>query len=184
MKVQLKNVRLSFPGLFEATAFKPGDELKYKATFLVPKGSQQEKEIEAAIKATLVEFPKCGAKRADAVLNQIRHNPNKFCFQDGDTKEYDGYAGMMALTAKNSARPLLIDRDKTPLTAADGKPYAGCYVNASVEIFAYDSSGIGISASLKGVQFVRDGDAFGGGAPASADEFDDLGVEEEADLAG
>lgn len=182
MKVIIKNARLSFPGLFEATAFKPGDEPKYKATFLVPKGSQQAAEIEAAIKQVLTE--KCG-KKAEAVLNQIRHNPNKFNFQDGDTKEYDGYEGMMALTAKNSARPLVLDRDKTPLSAADGKPYAGCYVTASVEIFAYDSSGIGVSATLKGVQFVRDGDAFGGGAPASPDDFDDLGVEETADdLAG
>lgn len=186
MKLILKNVRLSFPDLFEPRAFKAGDEPKYKATFLVPKGDPQVAEIEAAIKQALVEFPKCGPKRADAVLNQIRHNPNKFNFQDGDTKEYDGYEGMMAFSAKNAARPLILDRDKTLLSAADGKPYAGCYVTASVEIFAYDSSGIGVSATLKGVQFVRDGDAFGGGTPASPDDFDDLGVENETadDLAG
>ncbi len=178
-KVKLNKVRLSFPGLFEATAFKPGDEPKFKATFLIPKGSAQIKEIEAAIKQVLTE--KCG-KKADSVLNSIRGNPNKFCLQDGDHKEYDGYEGMMALTAKSTARPLVIDRDKTPLSAADGKPYAGCYVNATLELFAYDSSGIGVSASLKGVQFVKDGDAFGGGAPASPDDFDDLGVEEENDL--
>lgn len=183
MKVKLKNVRLSFPDLFTARAFKPGDEPKFKATFLIAKDDPQVKAIEAAILATAKE--KWGAK-AESILKSIRGNPNKFCFQDGDTKDYDGYGGMMALSAGNKARPLLLDRDKTPLSSVDGKPYAGCYVNASLEIFTYDNSGNGVSASLKGVQFVRDGDAFGGGAPASPDEFDDLGVEEEetADLAG
>lgn len=182
MKVALKNVRLSFPDLFEPRPFKAGDKPKYKSTFLIEKDSAQAKAVEAAIKE--VAKAKWGAK-ADAVLKGIRGNPNKFNFQDGDTKDYDGYSGMMALSASNQARPLVIDRDKTPLSAQDGKPYAGCYVNATVEFFAYDNSGNGISASLKGVQFVKDGDAFGGGAPASPDEFDDLGVDEEADsLAG
>jgi len=182
MKLQLKNVRLSFPDLFEPRAFKAGDEPKYKATLLIAKDDPQIAVIEKAILATAAE--KWGAKGA-AVVKGIRGNPNKFNFQDGDTKEYDGYAGMMAFTANSKSRPLVIDRDKTPLSMADGRPYAGCYVNASVELFGYDNSGNGISATLKGVQFVKDGDAFGGGAPASPGDFDDLGVEEEADsLAG
>lgn len=180
MKVILKNVRLSFPDLFEPKAFQAGDTPKYKASFLIAKDdAAQLKAIEAAIKATATE--KWGAK-ADAVLKGIRGNPNKFCFQDGDTKEYDGYAGHMSVSANSKVRPLVYDRDKTPLVAADGKPYAGCYVNASIEFFAYDTPSNGISASLKGVQFASDGDAFGGGAPASPDEFDDLTVTD--DLAG
>lgn len=172
MKVTLKDVRLSFPDLFTPRPFKPGDKPKYKVTFLIPKDSSQIQEINAAILAVAKE--KWGAK-AESIIKSIRNNPNKFCFQDGDTKEYDGYAGMMALSAGNAARPLVIDGQKNPLTEADGKPYAGCYVNGIVEFFAYDNSGNGISASLKGVQFVRDGDAFGGGAPASVEDFDTLG---------
>lgn len=170
MKVFIKNARLSFPDLYVARPFKPGDEPKFKATFLLPKDDPQIAVIEAAIKAAAKES-KWGAK-ADSVLKSIRGNPNKFCFQDGDTKDYDGYAGMMALSASAKARPLCIDGQKNPLTQADGKPYAGCYVNGSIEIFGYENSGNGISASLKGVQFVRDGDSFGGGAPASPDDFD------------
>lgn len=169
MKLKLPNVRLSFPDLFEATAFKPGDVPRFKATFLLPKNSPQVKEVEAAILAAATE--KWGAKAA-AVIKGIRNNPNKFCFQDGDTKEYDGYAGMMALSARNSVRPLVLDADKTPLSASDGKPYAGCYVNGIVEFFGYDNSGNGISASVSGVQFFRDGDAFAAGRAASAEDFD------------
>lgn len=176
MKITLKNVRLSFPDLFEPRAFQPGMEARYKATFLVPKGSDMDKAVNAAIASVAKEkWPKTWEK----VLAGIKGNANKFCYQDGDTKSYDGYEGMMAFSAGNKARPTVIDRDKTPLSKDEGKPYAGCYVNAVVELFAYDNTGNGISASLGGVQFVKDGEAFSGGRPASADEFEDLGVDEE-----
>ena len=81
---------------------------------------------------------------------------------------------MVAVSAKSKTRPLVIDTDKTPLAEEDGKPYVGCYVNAIIEFFGYDNSGKGVSATLKGVQFVRDGDAFSAVAPASEDDFDDL----------
>jgi hypothetical protein len=83
---------------------------------------------------------------------------------------------------ESKGRPLVIDRNRDPLTAADGKPYSGCYVNVSIDVWAQDNKyGKRINAQLKGIQFVRDGDAFGGGAPASPDEFEDLGVPEEED---
>ena len=179
MKITLKNVRLSFPDLFVARPFKPGDAPKFKATFLVPKGSAQDKELNAAIRAVAKE--KWGAK-ADNILKQITNNPNKFCYQDGDNKDYDGYEGHMAFSANNKTRPTVIDRDRTPLTEADGRPYAGCFVNAIVELFTYDNSGAGMSASLGGVQFLRDGEAFSGGRPAAADDFEDVsdtGADEE-----
>ena len=183
-KLQLKNVRLSFPDLFTARPFKPGDEPKFKGTFLIEKDSPQIKMVEAAIKQAGLD--KGWGAKTEAIIKSIRGNPNKFCFQDGDTKDYDGYEGMMALSASSKSRPLLLDRDKNQLVEADGRPYAGCYVNASLEVFGYNNSGNGIAASLKGVQFVKNGDAFGGGAPASPDDFDDLGVDEEEtdDLAG
>lgn len=70
-------------------------------------------------------------------------------------------------------------RDRLLLTVTAGRPYSGCYVNATITIFAYDNQGKGISASLGGVQFFRDGDAFAGGGVASEDDFDDLSVAEE-----
>lgn len=170
MKLKIKG-RLSFPDLFTPRAFKEGDEPKYKATILVPKGSAHAKEIDDAIVSVAKEkWPKSYEK----TLNGIRGNANKFCFQDGDNKDYDGYEGMMAFSANNKARPTVVDRDRTPLTQNDGKPYAGCYVVAIVEIFAYETGGNGISANLTGVQFDRDGDAFSAGRPAGTDDFDDL----------
>lgn len=180
MKIKLPNVRLSFPGLWKAEPFSPGDEPKFKATLLIEKGSDTDKAVQKAISETAAL--KWGAAKAPKILDSIRGNSNRFGYQDGDTKSYDGYEGMMALTAKNTTRPLVIDRDRSPLAEADGVVYAGCYVNASVEVFCYDKPGQGVSFSLGGVQFVKNGDAFGGGAPAKEDDFDALDGADADDL--
>lgn len=179
-RVFLADVRLSFPSLFEPEVYKPGDQPKYKATFLIPKGGEVHKKLEAAAIAALeAKYPGKGL----LLRKQIAGNNNKCCIQDGDLSEYEGYAGHVAVSAKNAARPRILDTDTSPLTAQDGRPYAGCYVHASIEFFAYDQQGKGLSASLRGVQFVRHGDAFCGGGIASAEEFDSLEVEgDTADL--
>ena len=88
----------------------------------------------------------------------------------------EGYPNNHYIKARNKVRPLVIDKDRTKiLDESTGRPYGGCYVNANIEIYAQDNGfGKRINASLKGVQFFRDGDAFSGGAPASEDDFDDL----------
>jgi len=186
MKLKLTNVRLSFPALFQAEAFKQGDVKKFKATFLIPKDHPQIKEIEqAAIAALNVKFPGKG----ELVRKQIAGNNNKCCIQDGDASEYAGYDGCIAVAAKNTIRPLVLDCAADPNTGkpriiydeTEGRPYAGCYVDASIEFFGYDQQGKGLSASLRGVQFRKDGDAFTAGSVASEDEFDDLSAAGEED---
>ena len=173
MKIQLKNVRLAFPTLFEAKAVNGEGKPAFSASFLIKPDDGQVDAINKAIDSVAKE--KWGAK-AEAVLKQMRAQ-DKTALHDGDIKsDYDGYAGHYYISARSSVRPLVIDADKSPLIEADGKPYGGCYVNASVEFWAQDNQyGKRINAKLRGVQFVRDGDAFGGGGGgASADEFDDV----------
>ena len=104
---------------------------------------------------------------------------------DGDSKaEYEGFEGNFFISSRAKVRPSVFDGQRQELTQADGKPYSGCYVNASIELWAQDNSfGKRINAQLRGVQFLRDGDAFaGGGQPADADEFDELGVADQDPL--
>lgn len=173
MKIKLVNVRLAFSDLFEARDFNSDGNFKFSSTFLFPPNHPANKDIEAAIKKVAAD--KWGAK-AEALLKSIRGNANKFCFRNGEEKpDYDGFDGNMYIKASNKARPLVLDRDMSPLTAADGRPYSGCFVNATITIFAYDKNGNkGISASLGGVQFFKDGDAFAGGGVASEDDFDEI----------
>lgn len=181
MIVKLKNVRLSFFDGFVAKPYKPGDPARYGSTFLIAKNDPQIQIIEDAILQAATK--KLGVKAKNAITS-LRGNSNKFCFQDGDLKERSEYHGMMILAAHSKRRPKIVDRDNTPLTIDDGRPYSGCYVIGSVEIFAYNNSGFGISADLRGVQFYKDGDAFSGGSPITDDEFDsvtDFGDENAAD---
>lgn len=170
IKVKLNNVRLAFPVLFTAKPVGEKGELKFSASFLMAPDHSAVAEIEKAMKAVAKE--KWGEK-GDVHFIACQKN-QKICFKDGDVKpEYEGFPGNVFLAANNTARPAVFDRDRSPLTEADGKPYAGCYVNAVVEIWAMDNHhGKRICASLGGVQFLKDGDAFSGGGVATEDDFD------------
>ena len=172
MKLKLNNVRLSFPVLFEAKTVNGEGKPAFSASFLIDPADPQVKALNQAIEQ--VARDKWGAK-ADAILKQMRAT-DKVALHDGDLKSnYDGFPGNLYVSARSTTRPLVIDKDKSPLTEQDGKPYAGCYVNASIELWAQDNNyGKRVNASLRGVQLVRDGDAFAGGAAAGEDEFDDL----------
>lgn len=171
-KIQLRDVRLSFPVLWKAEEFKAGDgKPRFSANLLVTPGSAADKQINAAIKKVAAEAWK---EKAEKMLKAYAGQKNQYCYRDGDLSNYDGYDGLWFLAAHSKVRPTVIDRNREPLDAASGRPYAGCYVNAIVEIYVQEGENPGIRAGLSGIQFVRDGEAFGGGRPASADEFDDL----------
>lgn len=176
MKILLKGVRLSFAHIFQPEAFE-GSDPRYSANFLIPKDAQQLAAIEKAIETVANE--KWGAK-AQGNLALLRKT-DKVALRDGDTKpDYDGYEGNMFLSTANRVRPTIVDRDRRRIEADEGRPYAGCYVNASVDIWAQDNKfGKRINARLLAIQFVRDGEAFAGGAPGSPDDFEDLSMEDD-----
>lgn len=172
-KIKLNNVRLSFPSLFRKAVFS-GEETKFEATFLLNKETQAEKiaEIESAIKNMIKDDLKGAKLPAD-----------KLCLRDGDGVDYSGYAGHMSIKGSNNKRPLVLDRDRSPLTEDDNRLYAGCYVNAILELWAQNNQwGKRINANLLGVQFFKDGEPFADGIVASADDFDAFEVEEDEDF--
>lgn len=184
MKLKLKNVRLSFPDLFEAGEYE--GKRKFGATFLITPGSENDKEVRKALESVAKEaFKDKGA----AILKAAMAGGNqKCCYWDGNSKAYDGYTDQMALTAKrdeDKGRPTVLDEGRNPLAAGDGKPYAGCYVDAIVELWAQDNKyGKTVRATLMGVQFRAHGDAFGaGGGVANVDDFEDLAPAGDDDLA-
>lgn len=172
MKLMLKNVRLSFPKLWNPEQYNGKGAFNYSASFLIEKDSANYKAVMAhALEALNAKFPGKGA----ALLKSIQGNNNRCCIVDGDTTDYAGHAGHISVRAKSKTRPLVIDANRAPLAEADGKPYAGCYVNAQVEFFGYDTEGSkGLSAGLVAVQFAKDGDSFGGGSVGNVDDFDDV----------
>lgn len=180
--IKLKNVRLSFPSLREPTKFDESNEKeipKFKASFILdPSDAGHQatiKEIETAAKKIIKEM--WGGKPPK--MKDIE------CFGEGNNKisestgeVYDGYQDMFFVSGNNPKRPICMYRDKTPIEKADVEDvlYAGCYVNASINLWTQDNQyGKAIRCQVRGVQFFRDGEPFGGGAVDTDAEFDDFG---------
>ncbi len=162
MTIKLSNVRLSFPQLFVPKSVQEGGEAKYSASFLLDKKNDaaQIDTVRKAIASVATE--KWGAKVPASL---------KKCLHEGTEKSYDGYGEEnMFLSTSATIRPTVVDRNRAPLTADDGRPYAGCMVNVVVRMWAQDNQfGKRINAQLQGVQFAADGEAFGA-APFNAEE--------------
>jgi hypothetical protein len=166
MKVKLNNVRLSYPNLWKARSATPGSEAKFSASLVMDKTANAAdiKAIQDAIDAVCTEQWKDKSKWPKG---------DKVCLRDGSTKDSDGYGPtVMFVSANNSIRVPVVDKDPSvPLTQEDGRPYAGCYVNAVIRLWAQDNDfGRRVNCQLCGIQFWADGEAFGD-KPADALEM-------------
>lgn len=164
--IRLQNVRLSFPALFREKKFAPTDAKgSYSAIFLLDKKSNA-KEI--------AEIKRATDNLVRDVFKGKHPGAQRVCLRDGSEKaDTDGYGdGVMFISARSDKRPQVVNRDLTPLTEDDGKPYAGCYVNATIEIWGQDNQyGKRVNAKLRAVQFYKDGDSFGEAKIDAAKEF-------------
>jgi len=181
-KLKLILVRLTFPVLFEPRQMRNADgtmsAAKYSAGFVFAKDHPAKQLLVDAITAVAIE--KWGEK-ATEILRSLKA-ANKLCLHDGDEKsEYAGYPGNLFVNSSNTVRPMVVGGGpdgRSPITAADGIIYSGCYVNGILEVWAqqHPQHGKRINASLLGVQFVEDGERLSGGSTATADDFDAIPV--------
>ena len=183
--VIIKGARLAFPDLWVPVEYQKGDgKPRFSANLLLPKDSPQIAEIKAlGLKMFMDEFKDKGKIHFENAMGDSKLN----CLTDGDRKAYDGYAGHVAVTAYRrveAGKPKVKDRDlETDLHPADGKPYAGCYVNTKISLWVQNNpNGKALRAGLDVVQFVRDGEAFSGAAPATTDGMSAETEEEAASM--
>lgn len=111
---------------------------------------------------------------AEAVMAQLAAK-DRLALHNGSISKpgNDAYKGMFYVSANSGKKRFtIVDTDRTPLVEASGRPYSGCYVNAIVQVWAQQNSfGRGINTQICGVQFLRHGEAFGGGRVAAPEEF-------------
>ena len=178
--VMLKNVRLAFPQIFTPSQVNNEGKPAFSASFLMPPDHPDVLTIQRAIaKVANAKWADKGPEILKALIAG-----DKVCLHNGDAKSNsDGFVGNLFVSARSPTRPLVIAQDRSLLAEEDGKPYSGCYVNAQIALWAQANNfGKRVNAQLRGVQFLRDGEAFGGGAVAQADEFDVVeGAEADAD---
>jgi hypothetical protein len=171
-KFKMQGVRLSFPSLFSTSKFGGEDTGKYEATFIL------DKKIHKTLIADII-------KSIGVIGEELKTKvpADKLCLKDGDEAGREEYVGKYTLKASTKKRPLVIDRDQSPITESDNAIYSGCYVNAIVTLWPQNNQyGKRINAQLDGVQFNRDGDPFGDGA-VSVNEFDAFATAGDDDFA-
>lgn len=174
----LKNVRLSYPKLFKPEPFgNEGGDPYFSANFILDKKRDAEtiKAIKARIEA--VKKDKWKDKPTGAV---------KVCLRDGSERDgSDGYGdGVMFISAssKQERRPKVVDKNYNPLSPEDGKPYAGCYVHASIRLWAQDNNyGKRVNAELRVVIHHADGEPFGAGAVDAESDFAGIDLDNDSE---
>ena len=169
-KVRLKMVRLSYPALFRPKRFgKKGDgEPKFSAVAIIdPETKAGQRNIE------LLEDAIEAAKEAKWGSKPPKIKRDKICLREGDP-DAEETNGMMTLNASNTKAPLTLDENGDDVTEADDVLYGGCYVDMIVRIWGMDNEyGVRINASLEGVKFRKDGEAFTSHSKTTADDFED-----------
>jgi hypothetical protein len=168
--VRLRHVRLSYPALFQMRGWKnEPDKKSFGASFLFPRDGtkDQHKNTEVALKAL---------RHCIAVgLKGVNPGQDRVCVRSGAAKaDKEGYGpDVVYIATKAYKRPVVVDVDNSPLAEEDGKPYAGCYVNATVRFRVQNNSyGKRVNAQLKAVQFCADGEPFGEGSVDPDEEFE------------
>ncbi len=108
---------------------------------------------------------------------------------DGDGERPNGgdfgpeCKGCYVITVSSKNRPVLVDRNKTPITDPQ-ELYSGCYGRAIINFYVYDTNGNkGVSAGLNGIMKLQDGEPLGGGIVTDSDwddgwEDDDAGMDD------
>ena len=168
----LKNVRLSFPYLFEPDE-QEGDDGKvkktYRAALLLPK--ETHKPVAQKLNRVISEL--CEEEYGDPKISADR----KF-LRDGDETGTEDHRGHWVVSVRETRRPILVDRDRSPTTEEDGLLYAGAWVNVVIRPWAQNGKSVKrknkfgkrINCGFDIVQFVDHDDNLAGNARPDVDE--------------
>lgn len=168
--------RLSYAHLAKPHAPNDQAEPKYSVSVLIPKTDPNIAAINTAIDAALQDGVTRGIWSTKPDPTAFRYPPLRDGDKPTDSGESRGqeYAGHAFISAKNKRPVFLRDaqNNEIPVMLADQELYSGCYANVALEFFAYSNSGNkGVTASLLGVQKVRDGEKLGEAGPSADDLF-------------
>jgi hypothetical protein len=96
----------------------------------------------------------------------------KLPLKDGDIEFPDdpNFQGKFFLNARSKFKPGVVDAAKQAITNPE-VIFGGCYGRAVLTFLPYNEGSKGVSARLKAVQKIKDGERIGGGD--GTDAFDD-----------
>lgn len=167
--------RLSFPKFFKPEQFQGKGEAYFGCALLFPKS------------ADLTEMKKSIVKAAVEAYGEKSKWPKGLSlpWRDGDNQaDYEGYTDHFYVNAKSKRKPVLVNKDKEPITE-ESEIYGGLYGRAVLVAKATESGGkYYVSLYLQGFQKWKDGPQFGGGVNVEndfADDIEDDGMSDDSD---
>jgi len=172
-KVITGRVRFSYVKVFEPEAV-DGEDKKYSVSLLI---SKSDKSTIKAIRDAVAAATEAG--RTSKFQGKIPASL-KVPLRDGDDEKPDdeAYEGMyfLNLNASSKTKPSVINKKGEPITNPE-EFYSGCYGKASVNFYAFNTSGNkGIACGLNNLLKLEDGESLGGRQSANDDFADDLDV--------
>lgn len=177
--IQVKNVRVSFPNIIEATKSPmfPESDKRFRCDLIFEKTDPQFAAVMGLIGEAAAEK---WQSHSGTVLQNM--DVKLRCWGRGEEKVkaktfevYDGYEGHMFVKTSNyeDSPPIIFTADAqavengTPLRQMEArKIYGGCYANAVLSFKAWDNNGSrGVRCTLVAIQFAKDGKPFGEAPP-------------------
>lgn len=158
-------VRVSFLRCWTPKPFQNGGDPRFECAFILDPSN-------AVHAANIKQFKAVGADIALRVYGDPLPEDLIVPWYKGDKKNYDGYKGMIILPSHQKDRPVIVNRSRVPVREGEKEaPFSGCYCIGKVSLWAIKNQYTPrVSVNFKGLQFVKDGPAFGGAAPIDAEE--------------
>jgi len=157
--VLLPDSTLVYPSLFEMSAY--GDqEPSYSATFLISKKADI-KLLRNACR--IAAFKKWGQNvQIQSLRSPIRDGDQKAMDENGNIDKTNFYFGNFFIRAKSKYEIPIVNIYNEEIKD-ESEIYGGCLVRAYVQFFGYDFMGNrGVSAGLRALQKIEDGNPIGG----------------------
>ena len=158
-KIMSPKFRVSFPSVFEPSAFK-NQEAKYRLTMLFDKKTDISALKDLCRCAIEEKWPNV-SKRPKGLRNPIRDGAEK--------PDMTGYENCVFANATSKMKPGVVDENVQPIVSPEDF-YAGCYARATLTAYAYDTAGNrGVAFGLQNIQKLANGEPFSGRAKAEDD---------------
>ena len=160
-----------YPELFEPTKFGNESEPKYRATFLIDLDNDIKPIREACRYAAYKKFG-TGVNLKN-LRYPIRDGNKKAIDENGKPDPTNFYYNRIYIAAKSKYKIPIVDIYNNEIMD-ENEIYGGCIVRAYLNFFGYSYMGDGISAGLRAVCKISDGEPIGSGKINTAEAFKDF----------
>jgi len=161
--IQIKDVRLSYPHLWTPWNQEEGKPKKYSGRFILANNTHAD-EIKALQQHNLQLQREYFKERVPSANLYLRN---------GDDVGKPEFEDSWYISASETIKPQVVNKNRSPVDESDDIVYAGCFVNVLIRPWKQaNKHGKKVNANLIAVQFVRDGERFGQARPDINEHFE------------